>query len=97
MMTARRTPIRRLPLLACGLALLWATGTVLAQEPPQNNRPEPTKEQREKMAAAHEKFAACLRSDRPFADCHAEMMKDHNGMMMRGHPSTQPTGAPAQQ
>lgn len=35
----------------------------------------PTKEQREKMAQAHEKLAACLRSDREVSDCHHEMME----------------------
>src|SRR6185503_11117925 len=34
-----------------------------------------TKETREKMAVLHEQMAACLRSDKPIADCHAEMMK----------------------
>ena len=56
-----------------------------------------TKEQREKMAAAHEKMAACLRTDKTMKDCHEEMKKaceanmgpdacpmmDHKGMM--GH------------
>jgi len=37
--------------------------------------PVMTTEQRQKMAGAHEKAAACLRSDRPVAECHEEMMK----------------------
>ena len=37
--------------------------------------PEPTKEQREKMAEMHEKMASCLKSDRPVSDCHKDMME----------------------
>jgi hypothetical protein len=37
---------------------------------------EVTKEQREKMAEAHEKMASCLRSDKPWQACHEEMRKD---------------------
>jgi hypothetical protein len=39
---------------------------------------------RAKMASAHEQMAACLRSDRPMAECHDEMMKQHE-MMHHGH------------
>ena len=35
----------------------------------------PTHAQREKMAQIHERMAACLRSDRPFAECRQEMMR----------------------
>ena len=37
--------------------------------------PAMTTEQRQKMADAHEKMATCLRSTKPFTDCHEEMMK----------------------
>ena len=37
--------------------------------------PQMTKEQRNKMADAHEKMAACLRSNRELKDCHDEMMR----------------------
>ena len=87
--------------LACGAALLWATGAALAADtppPPAGDHPTPTKAQREQMAAAHEKIAACLRSDKPIDECHAEMKKMHESMMHEhhhmGHPapagSTQP-------
>ena len=39
-------------------------------------------EMREKMAVAHEKMAACLRSDKEIRDCHNELRKtcqDSNG------------------
>jgi len=37
--------------------------------------PAMTTEQRQKMADAHETMATCLRSTKPFSDCHEEMMK----------------------
>ena len=78
--------------IACGIALLWTAGAAFATEqalagqtapaerPAPADHPAPTKEQREKMAQAHEKLAACLRSDRPIDECHAEMMKMHESM-----------------
>ncbi len=68
--------------VACMLALGLAAGAVLAADPSPAERPAPTKEMREKMASAHEQMAACLKSDRPIADCHSEMMKNHEEMMM---------------
>ena len=104
----RRVHQARAALLACGAALLWSAGTAFATEPPpagqtaptarpmHGDHPAPTKEEREKMAQAHEKMAACLRSDRPMSDCHAEMMKLHDQMMhdhpMMGHST--PEAAP---
>ncbi len=37
--------------------------------------PKLTPEQRQKMAEAHEKMAACLKSDKPIEQCREEMMK----------------------
>ncbi|HAZ11478.1 MAG: hypothetical protein A2X86_10870 [Bdellovibrionales bacterium GWA2_49_15] len=37
--------------------------------------PEPTMEQRLKLAEAHEKMATCLKSETPLSECRAEMMK----------------------
>lgn len=39
----------------------------------------PSKELRQRMAQAHEKMAACLRSDREFSECHQEMMQACSG------------------
>ena len=72
------------------LAALAAMGTVaLAAGPTPGASTAPTKETREKMAVLHEQMATCLRSDKPIADCHAEMMKgcqqnlgDHGCPMM---------------
>jgi curli biogenesis system outer membrane secretion channel CsgG len=77
----RRISNTRGTLIACGVALLWAAGTALADEPAQTTKPPPTKEQRESMAAEHDKIAACLRSDQDIEVCHKEMMKMHDTMM----------------
>jgi len=47
-----------------------------AAEPPQTIAKPITKEDREKMAVLHEQMAACLRSNKPLEDCHAQMRKD---------------------
>jgi hypothetical protein len=77
----RRMHRARAAYLACGAALLWTAGAALAADPGPSNHPQPTKEQREKMAEAHEKIAACLRSDKPIEECHAEMKQMHEAMM----------------
>ena len=56
----------------------------------ETKRPGPTAEQRQQMADAHEKMAACLRSDQPVKECHQELMKSckdkmgENGCSMGG-------------
>jgi hypothetical protein len=96
MLNVRRIPSARSTLVACGIALLWAAGTALADEPTQGTRPAPTKEQRESMAQVHDKIAACLRSDKPIEECHAMMMQSHEGMMRGRARMGQPTTPPAQ-
>lgn len=41
----------------------------------------PTKEMRQQMAQAHDKMAACLRSDRDFTECRQEMMRSCTAQM----------------
>jgi hypothetical protein len=90
----RRISNARGAVIACGVALLCAAGSVLADEQDQTTRPAPTKEQREKMAVEHDQIAACLRSDRAIEECHKEMMQHH---MMHHHPSMdQATAQPEQ-
>lgn len=60
--------------------LLCAVATALAAEPPPPAS-APSKEMREKMATAHEKMAACLRSDREFTDCRRQMHQSCTEMM----------------
>jgi hypothetical protein len=63
------------PVLLSGVvALVLLTGMALAADPPAS-RPEPSKELRQKMVTLHEQMAACLRSDKAFADCRTELMK----------------------
>jgi hypothetical protein len=63
-----RTVLALAAMSVMGVAALAAT-----QSPPAPSTV--TKETREKMAVLHEQMAACLRSDKPLADCRAEMMK----------------------
>ena len=84
MMNVRRLSITCATAVACGIALLSIAGASLATEPEHMDRPPPSKEMRAKMASAHEQLAICLRSDRPIAECHEEMMKQHE-MMHHGH------------
>jgi hypothetical protein len=68
--------------LALAALIISASGLAVAAEREAGPKPkEITKEERAKMADAHEKMAACLRSDRPFMDCHKEMWEAHKGMM----------------
>ncbi len=64
--------------VALGVAvLLLSAGAWAADPPPEASRSQavPSKEMREKMATLREQMAACLRSDKSFAECRTEMMK----------------------
>lgn len=78
----KRMTRTRMVVLSAALGAILG-GSALAQEktPPA---PQMTKEQRMKMATAHEQMAACLRTDRPLADCHQEMMKTCQDTMGTG-------------
>lgn len=65
----------------CGVTALLVYSVTVAAAAPPAAPPEPSKEMRAKMAAAHEQMAACLRSERPIAECHKEMMKNHHELM----------------
>jgi len=67
--------------LASLALILGSASVVFAAEPPPAPATGPSKEMREKMAAYHEQLAACLRSDKPIAECHKEAMKHHQEMM----------------
>lgn len=50
--------------------------------PPHATKIQPfTAQEREKMAAIHEKMAACIRSDRPLKECHNEMHEQYMEVM----------------
>lgn len=59
------------------LSVVFAMGLgIAAAEPPAGPAAPgqaPSRELREKMAAAHEKMAQCLRSERDIAECRKEM------------------------
>jgi len=57
------------------LAALSLMGAASLAATPPSAPTTVTKESREKMAVLHEQMAACLRSDKPLADCRAEMRK----------------------
>jgi hypothetical protein len=93
-------------LLAAVLAApLWAADTppagpaAAAQAASSDQEAAPSKAMREKMAAMHEQMAACLRTDKPVADCRADMRKacqdtlpgfDCPGMRMGRHRQMMP-------
>jgi len=68
-------------LLASLAMILGGMSVALGAEPPSTAPAGPSKEMREKMATVHEQLAACLRSDKPIAECHKEAMKHHQEMM----------------
>jgi hypothetical protein len=59
---------------------LLAASAVIAAEPPTADATGPSKEIRDKLATLHEQLANCLRSDKPIAQCHTEMMKSCQDM-----------------
>ncbi|MGK5082459.1 hypothetical protein WDW37_04060 [Bdellovibrionota bacterium FG-1] len=70
--------MKKIHLLLCALSIVGTSALAAdktAQAPATAKRPEPTAEQRQKMATLHEKMAACLRTDRKLSDCRQEMMK----------------------
>jgi hypothetical protein len=89
-MNTRSSYSRTQHMIASVLVLMGASA-VFAADPPAANSTAASKEMREKMATVHEHMAACLRSDKPLADCRSEMMKDCQDTMgkkecpMMGH------------
>jgi hypothetical protein len=75
------TKALRLDALGLFASLVLIAGGILAAEPPAGAPATPSRETREKMAAMHEQMAACLRSDKPIAECRQEAMKHHQEMM----------------
>lgn len=71
-MSTRRIILRN---LVASMVVLVGGGISFAADVPSADHAAPTKEMREKMATLHEQMAACLRSDKPIADCRSEMKK----------------------
>ncbi len=66
------------------LLALASAGPTWAADPKKAPPPEPSAEQRQKMAEVHEKMAECLRSSRPLAECRSEMATACQGMLGAG-------------
>ncbi len=69
--------MKRIGLLVCFVAMLGNSAFGAETSTKSNGVKMPaeiTADQRQKMADIHDKMAVCLRSDRPMADCHQEMM-----------------------
>jgi hypothetical protein len=81
---ASRLQVRQRLLASFGALILASASAASAAEPPSRPPATPSKEMREKMAAIHEQLAACLRSDKPIADCRKEAMKNHQEMVGKG-------------
>lgn len=67
------------------LATLSCASSSFASAAVNRECPNPSKEDREKMAVAHEQMAACLRSNTPAIECHAELAKSQREMMLKAH------------
>jgi hypothetical protein len=76
-----RMHIQKSLLASLTVILGSSASAALAAEPASAAPAAPSKEMREKMATFHEQLAACLRSDKPIAECHKEAMKHHHEMM----------------
>jgi|SRR5579871_1979384 len=62
-----------------GVAVLLLSGASAwaADAPtPTSSAREPSKDLREKMATVHEQMAACLRSEKSFAECRSQMLSN---------------------
>ena len=71
-----------LTLIACTsfVAPVWSAEPAKASDKGAMAK-EPSKDDREKMAVAHEKMAACLRSDQDMKQCHEALHKECKSMM----------------
>jgi hypothetical protein len=86
-----RSSNRRAGNVIASVLLIMGASAAFAADPPAADHGTPSKEMREKMASLHEQMAACLRSDKPIADCRSQMMKScedtmgEKGCPMMGH------------
>lgn len=74
-----RRVVASLPIAACIAAASVAFGAGASSD-----HSAPSRQMREQMAAMHEQAAACLRSEKPIAECRNEMMQSCRKMKMMG-------------
>lgn len=79
-MNTTRCP-NRLLRIAIVTMMIAGTGVAFCAEERPSTPPTPSKETRDRMATLHEKMAACLRSDKAFAECRTEMQTNCRSMM----------------
>lgn len=74
---AMETAVLRRAAVGIAVALLSVSAWSADPAPPvaSPSAAVPSKEVREKMAMLHEQMAACLRSDKSFAECRAQMRR----------------------
>ena len=75
-----------------GAMVLAGAATAWATDPPPATM-APTAEMRAQMATIHDQMAACLRSEKPVSDCHAEMMKSCRAISPAGQGCQMGAGA----
>lgn len=63
---------KRARILVVGMTVAFVAGAFAAEQAPTKGA-EPSKQAREQMATMHEQMAACLRSEKTFADCQSQM------------------------
>jgi len=80
-MSSTRAPNRFILAMFASMMFAGSTLAIAADQPSAAAPPAPSKEMREKMAAMHERMAACLRSDRAIADCRKEMQQACQAVM----------------
>lgn len=78
-MNTPRISNRWVQLTIATMLLAGAGAALAADEPPATQTP--SKEMRDKMAEVHDKMATCLRSEKAFVDCRAEMQQSCKTMM----------------
>lgn len=66
--------MKTIGLMLCVIGMLGSPALAQKKTTTTTKPMQLTAEQRTKMADLHEKMAACLRSDRPLAECHEQMM-----------------------
>lgn len=62
-------------IFASMILAMSAIQTHAADGTPRKEKATPTAEERESMAAMHEKMAQCLRSEKSIRECHEDMEK----------------------
>ena len=66
--------------IVAGVTLI-SSGIVSGADAQQSGPADPSPASRQKMADVHQKMSICLRSDKPIAECRADMLKNCQDLM----------------